>query len=62
MKKGEDGTLLIDWMKNLGGRGFYLCPEEACLKKAEKKKWIGSWEMIQNQISFDRGPFSQRKH
>lgn len=60
MKKGEDGTLLIDWMKNLGGRGFYLCPEEACFKKAEKKKWIGSWEMIQS-ISFDRGPFSKKK-
>ncbi len=49
LKKGGDGTLLIDWMKNMGGRGFYLCPEEACFKKAEKK-WIGSGKIIQNRF------------
>ncbi len=61
LKKGKDGMLLIDWMKNLGGRGFYLCPEEACFKKAQKKKWIGSWEMIQNRFLSTEDPFYREK-
>lgn len=50
LKIEPGGSVLVDWMKNLGGRGFYLCPEEACLKKAQKKRWIGSGEMIQNRF------------
>ncbi len=50
LKKGKDGTVVIDWMKNLGGRGFYLCPDEDCFKKAEKKRWIESWEIIPKQF------------
>ncbi len=59
LKKGKEGTVLVDWMKNLGGRGFYLCPEETCFKKAQKKKWIASWEIIQNRFPSMEAPLQK---
>lgn len=35
-----EGTLRIDKKGKVSGRGAYLCPEEACLKLALKKKLI----------------------
>ena len=36
--RDSGGRLIIDKMKNLKGRGFYLCPDIRCLKKAQKNK------------------------
>ena len=36
--RGTDGTVSLDFSGKLNGRGAYLCPDPACLKKAEKSK------------------------
>ena len=34
--RGTDGTVSVDFGGKLNGRGAYLCPDPACLKKAQK--------------------------
>lgn len=36
-RRGEDGILFVDANQKLGGRGFYLCPGDACLILAQKR-------------------------
>jgi len=36
--RGTDGVVSLDFSGKLNGRGAYLCPDPACLKKAEKSK------------------------
>ena len=36
--RGPDGTISIDTVGKKPGRGAYLCPDPACLAKAQKKK------------------------
>ena len=38
MVRGPDGTISIDTAGKKPGRGAYLCPDPACLAKAQKKK------------------------
>ena len=33
-----DGTVSLDFSGKLGGRGAYVCPDVACLKKALKSR------------------------
>lgn len=33
-----DGTVMLDFSGKLNGRGAYLCPDPACLAKAQKSK------------------------
>ena len=33
-----DGAVMLDFSGKLNGRGAYLCPSAACLKKAQKAK------------------------
>ena len=33
-----EGTVMLDFGGKLNGRGAYLCPNPACLKKAQKAK------------------------
>lgn len=33
-----DGTVSLDFSGKLNGRGAYLCPDMACLQKAQKAK------------------------
>ncbi len=35
--KTEDDIVVVDRTGKLGGRGAYICKNEACLKKAEQK-------------------------
>ena len=34
--RGTDGAVSLDFGGKLNGRGAYLCPDPACLKKAQK--------------------------
>ncbi len=36
--RGIDGVAFVNKKKRIDGRGFYLCPDIRCLKKAEKKE------------------------
>ena len=36
--RGTDGTVSLDFSGKLNGRGAYICPDPACLKKAQKAK------------------------
>jgi len=41
--KGMDGVVFVDKKKRINGRGFYLCPDPICFKRAQKKeRWMGS--------------------
>jgi predicted RNA-binding protein YlxR (DUF448 family) len=42
-KQGKDGNLFLDVQKKINGRGFYLCPDVACLKLAQKKVSKDQW-------------------
>lgn len=35
--KKPDGSVMRDQKGHLPGRGFYICPNENCFKKAQKK-------------------------
>jgi len=53
-KQGQDGILFMDEKKKLIGRGFYLCPDDTCLKLAQKKNQMGRIHNIDGSvISFD---------
>ena len=34
--RGTDGNVSLDFGGKLNGRGAYICPDPACLKKAQK--------------------------
>ena len=36
--RGTDGAVTLDFGGKLNGRGAYICPDPACLKKAQKAK------------------------
>ena len=36
--RGTDGTVILDFSGKMNGRGAYLCPDMACLQKAQKAK------------------------
>ena len=36
--RGTDGTVSLDFGGKLNGRGAYICPQSACLKKALRSK------------------------
>ena len=36
--RGTDGTVSLDFGGKLSGRGAYICPQSACLKKALRSK------------------------
>ena len=36
--RGTDGTVSLDFSGKLNGRGAYICPDQECLKKAQKAK------------------------
>jgi predicted RNA-binding protein YlxR (DUF448 family) len=40
--KDMNGLILSNGIKDVNGRGFYLCPDRLCFKKAQKYKWVGS--------------------
>ncbi len=41
--KGIDGVVSVNKKKRIDGRGFYLCPDPLCFKRAQKKeRWVGS--------------------
>ena len=58
-KTGEDGILLMDEKKKLNGRGFYLCPDLACLRLAQKKIQVGRVHRIERSAIFFDSRFPQ---
>ncbi len=36
--RGTDGIVLLDFSGKANGRGAYICPDPACLQKAQKAK------------------------
>ncbi len=36
--RGTDGTVFLDFSGKANGRGAYICPDPACLQKAQKAK------------------------
>ena len=36
--RGTDGVVSLDFGGKLNGRGAYICPDPACLRKAQKAK------------------------
>jgi predicted RNA-binding protein YlxR (DUF448 family) len=53
-KQGIDGILFLDVQKKTNGRGFYLCPDVACLKLAQKKVQMEQVHSIGgSKVSFD---------
>ncbi len=41
--KGIDGGVFVNKKKRINGRGFYLCPDLICFKRAQKKeRGVGS--------------------
>jgi hypothetical protein len=52
--QNSDGVVFINEEKDLNGRGFYLCPDLACLKMAQKKNRLGRILGIHGSlVSFD---------
>lgn len=53
-KQGENRILFIDEKQKLDGRGFYLCPDEMCLRLAQKRMQMGRVPSINGSgVSFD---------
>ena len=53
--RGTDGTVSLDFGGKLNGRGAYLCPNPACLQKAQKSKSLErSLEVPIPQEVYDR--------
>ena len=51
--QSSDRLVIMDAKKNLPGRGFYLCPDAACLKKARtKKRWAVTLESLDHQYLY----------
>ena len=50
-----DGNVQLDFSGKLNGRGAYLCPDPACLAKAQKSKALDrSLETEIPQLVYDR--------
>ena len=53
--RGTDGVVSLDFSGKLNGRGAYLCPNAACLAKAQKAKSLErSLEVPIPQEVYDR--------
>ena len=53
--RGTDGVVSLDFSGKLNGRGAYLCPDAACLAKAQKAKALErSLEVPIPQEVYDR--------
>ena len=53
--RGTDGQVSLDFSGKMNGRGAYICPDPACLKKAEKAKSLErSLEVPIPQEVYDR--------
>ncbi len=53
--RGTDGVVSLDFSGKLNGRGAYICPDAACLAKAQKAKSLErSLEVPIPQEVFDR--------
>ena len=53
--RGTDGQVTLDFSGKLNGRGAHLCPDPACLKKAQKAKSLErSLEVPIPQEVYDR--------
>ena len=53
--RGTDGQVSLDFGGKMNGRGAYICPDPACLKKAEKAKSLErSLEVPIPQEVYDR--------
>ena len=48
--QGSDKLMILNEKRDFPGRGFYLCPNEACLKKAQKKnRWAVTLESLDHR-------------
>jgi predicted RNA-binding protein YlxR (DUF448 family)/ribosomal protein L7Ae-like RNA K-turn-binding protein len=36
--RAPDGALVVDWRRNLGGRGAHVCPRPACIESAIRRR------------------------
>ena len=53
--RGTDGNVSLDFSGKLNGRGAYICPDPACLTKAQKAKSLErSLEVPIPQEVYDR--------
>ena len=53
--RGTDGVVSLDFSGKLNGRGAYICPDPACLAKAQKAKSLErSLEVPIPQEVYDR--------
>ncbi len=53
--RGTDGSVSLDFSGKVNGRGAYVCPDAACLKKAQKSKALDrSLEVEVPQEVYDR--------
>ena len=53
--RGTDGTVSLDFGGKRNGRGAYICPDPACLAKAQKTKALErSLEVPIPQVVYDR--------
>ncbi len=53
--RGTDGVVSLDFSGKLNGRGAYICPDAACLAKAQKAKSLErSLEVPIPQEVYDR--------
>ena len=53
--RGTDGAVSLDFGGKLNGRGAYICPDPACLQKAQKAKSLErSLEVPIPQEVYDR--------
>ena len=53
--RGTDGVVSLDFGGKLNGRGAYICPDIACLQKAQKAKSLErSLEVPIPQEVYDR--------
>lgn len=53
--RGTDGSVSLDFSGKVNGRGAYVCPDPACLKKAQKSKALDrSLEVEVPQEVYDR--------
>ena len=53
--RGTDGTVSLDFGGKMNGRGAYICPDPACLKKVRKSKALErSLEVEIPQEVYDR--------
>ena len=53
--RGTDGVVSLDFSGKKNGRGAYLCPDQECLKRAQKARSLErSLEVPIPQAVFDR--------